>query len=82
LLAEFTNPDEVEEAMHQAFAPYRVNPKREFFKIDSAQAIAILKLLQVQDATEEVEHHATGVEAVEVEAARQYRNRRPNFNFQ
>jgi hypothetical protein len=36
------NPDEVEEALHQAFAPQRVNPKREFFKIDAAQAIAIL----------------------------------------
>jgi len=77
-----TNPDEVEAALHQAFAPYRVNPRREFFKIEPDQAIAILKLLHVEDATEEVEHHASGVDSVEVEAAEQYRNRRPNLNFE
>ncbi len=28
------NPDEVERALHIAFAPQRINPKREFFQID------------------------------------------------
>jgi hypothetical protein len=76
------NPDEVEQALHEAFSPYRVNPRREFFKIEAPQAIAILRLLHVEDATHEVEHQPEGVDAVEVEAARQYRNRRPNLNFQ
>ena len=76
------NPDEVEEALHQAFAPNRVNPKREFFKIEATQAIAILKLLHVEDATQEVKHQPAGVDAVDEEAARQYRNRRPNLNFE
>jgi hypothetical protein len=76
------NPDDVEKAMHQAFGPNRVNLKREFFKIEAAQAIAILKLLHVgEDATREVADQATGVDAVDVEAGRRYRNRRPNFNF-
>ena len=35
------NPDEVEQSLHTAFAPNRVNPKREFFSIDPGQAIAI-----------------------------------------
>jgi hypothetical protein len=30
------NPDEVEKALHVAFAPHRINLKREFFKIDPA----------------------------------------------
>ena len=76
------NPDEVEKAMHQAFGPNRVNLKREFFKIEAAQAIAILTLLHVEDATAEVEHQTAGVDAVDVEAGRVYRNRRPNFNFE
>lgn len=30
-----TNPDEVEAAFHKAFAPQRINPKREFFRIEA-----------------------------------------------
>lgn len=36
------NSDEVETALHIAFAPWRVNPKREFFRMEADQAIAIL----------------------------------------
>ena len=32
------NAAEVEQAMHTAFGPYRINPKREFFRIDPEQA--------------------------------------------
>ena len=45
------NATEVERALHAAFAPQRINPRREFFEIDPDQAIAILKLLNVEDAT-------------------------------
>lgn len=41
------NPEEVEAALHTAFAPQRVNARREFFQIEAGQAIAILKLLHV-----------------------------------
>ncbi len=74
------NPDEVEEALHLAFGPQRVNPKREFFKIEAEQAIAILKLLHSEDATSEVKPQV--VDPQEVVAADKYRaSRRPNFNF-
>jgi hypothetical protein len=74
------NPDEVEEALHRAFGPQRVNPKREFFKIEAEQAIAILKLLHTEDATSEVEPQS--VDPQEEIAAEKYRaSRRPNFNF-
>lgn len=76
-----TNADEVEKALHIAFAPQRVNPKREFFKIDPGQAIAILKLLHIEDASEQVSALPSSIPADEVEAANRYKARRPNLNF-
>ena len=37
--ARVADMDKVEKAFHNAFEPYRVNPKREFFSIDPEQAI-------------------------------------------
>lgn len=39
-----TDPEAVEQAMHVAFGPRRVNDRREFFEIEPAQAIAVLSL--------------------------------------
>ncbi len=76
------NPDEVERALHVAFAPHRVNPRREFFEIDSTQAVAILKLLHTQDATEEVSIQIEGGNKSDSAAGEAYsRKRRPNLNF-
>lgn len=44
----------VEKALHIAFAPNRIHPQREFFKIAPEQAIAILKLFDKGDITQEV----------------------------
>ena len=76
------NPDEVELALHTAFAPHRVNPRREFFAIEPGQAIAILKLLHVEDATEAVSVQPAQIGEQEVQAGEQYRARRPNLNFE
>lgn len=76
------NPDEVEQALHLAFGPNRVNPRREFFSIEPEQAIAILKLLHVPDATSEVEHAPSPIGAQEVDAGNQFAARRPNLNFE
>lgn len=75
------NADEVERALHRAFAPNRANPKREFFNIEPEQAIAILKLLHVEDATSEIASMQSAIPAEEVEAGKQYKARRPNLNF-
>ena len=75
------NADEVERALHRAFAPNRLNPKREFFSIEADQAISILKLLHVEDATNELNAAPTSIEPQEVEAATQYASRRPSYNF-
>lgn len=76
------NPDEVEQALHRAFLPNRVNPKREFFSIEPDQAIAILKLLHVQDATTEVEQSPSPIGTQEINAGTEFAARRPNLNFE
>ena len=44
---------ELEAALHGAFAPYRVHPQREFFRIDPAQCIPIMAYAG-RDATPDV----------------------------
>lgn len=77
------NAAEVEKAMHIAFGPDRVNLKREFFKIDPGQAIAILKLLHIEETTAQVSQQPQegDVDAQSVVAAEQFKKKRPNFNF-
>ena len=72
----------VETALHTAFAPNRVNPKREFFKIEPEQAIAILRLFDKGDVTQEVENQKGEVDEESLAAGKQLRQRRPNMNFQ
>lgn len=76
------NAEEVEKAFHIAFAPNRVNPKREFFRIDPEQAIAILKLLHTEDATTEIMQQPTNLDQQSVAAAEHLKSRRPNLNFE
>ena len=75
------NPDEVELALHTAFGPQRINPKREFFRIDPEQAIAILRLLHTEDATAEVAAQTTGIDEQSLAAGDVLRARRPNLDF-
>lgn len=54
--------DELEKALHAAFAPSRVNEGREFFRMSESQAIPLLKLL-----TSLNEGEVTDVVAAEIE---------------
>ena len=76
-----SNPDEVEKALHIAFGPQRTNPTREFFNIEPEQAIAILRLLNTEDATQEVLGQRTEIDAESTQAAAALKARRPNLNF-
>ena len=76
-----SNPVEVEKALHIAFAPHRINKKREFFEIEPEQAIVILKLLNAEDATTEVAKQSDGIESADKEAAENLLKKRQNFNF-
>jgi hypothetical protein len=80
--ARVQDADAAEAALHQAFAPYRVNPRREFFEIEPDQAIAILRLVSVADATPQIREEVDeGVDETSRHAREQMIRRRPSLNF-
>ncbi|MBH9553975.1 GIY-YIG nuclease family protein [Inhella sp. 4Y17] len=76
------NPEEVENALHIAFSSSQPNPKREFFAIDPSQAIAILKLLHTEDATQEVAMLPSGIDVQSIVAGEKLKSKRPPLNFE
>lgn len=74
---------EVEKALHLAFGGNRINPNREFFKIEPERIIAVLKLLQVDDITTQIEHTIeSDVPAADKESSEILKkSRRPRMNF-
>ena len=78
--------DYVERAFHQAFAPNRVHPGREFFRISPEQAIPIMKVLNKlsdEDATSEVQTAINSVLKTEDVTALEKlkKSRRPSLDF-
>lgn len=74
----------VEQALHLAFAPDRINPSREFFRTKASQVVAILELLhQGKVVTAQVEAQAeakTDPESLE-SAAKDKRKMRPKIDY-
>lgn len=79
--AKVNNIDEVERALHTAFGPDRVNPKREFFEIEATQAITIIKLLELENVSPLVEQEADIIDEAEIDAGKAYAQKRPKMNF-
>jgi hypothetical protein len=72
----------VENSLHKAFYPYRINPRREFFEIDPNQAIVILRLFSKKDVTPAVTAEINkSISPAEKEASENYKKRRPPLNF-
>jgi len=72
----------VENALHKAFYPNRVNPKREFFDIDPEQAIVIPRLFAKKDVTPAITAEINkSITAVEKDASENYKKGRPPLNF-
>ncbi|WP_423916124.1 GIY-YIG nuclease family protein [Candidatus Poriferisodalis sp.] len=74
------DPAAVEQALHKAFAPQRVHPKREFFEIAPEQPIAILQLINAMDITEDVRAEVDAEQSPADRRARE-RLRRPRLDF-
>jgi hypothetical protein len=74
---------EVERALHFAFGADRVNPNREFFRIEPERIIAILKLLKVEDITSQVEQTIeSDVSPADKQSAQNLKDsRRPRMDF-
>lgn len=82
---KLSHMDELESALHRAFAPDRVNNSREFFRIDPEQAMPLLRLMThitQGDATAEVaaeiDHELT---ADDIAGLAKSRSRRPNLDY-
>lgn len=72
----------LEQALHTAFAPQRVNENREFFKIAPEQAIAILEIFQQRNATEEVSQEIENDLTPDDKAAQEKaKTKRPPLHF-
>lgn len=79
----------VERALHAAFAPYRLNPSREFFQIQPAQAIAILELLDRNDDSEtvtqelakEIDRGISNEDRDAIAKIEKAKKKRPTFKF-
>ena len=73
----------VEKALHDAFGMHRVNPNREFFKIEPERVVAILKLLHVEEATQMIEGAIeSGATKADLQAAEHVKQaRRPRMDF-
>jgi len=48
---EVSDPHKVEKHLHDGFGDHRVNPKREFFRINPERVVSILKLVELRDVT-------------------------------
>ena len=46
-----SDSSEVEKRVHDGFGDHRVNPKREFFRINPERVLSILKLVEIQNVT-------------------------------
>lgn len=69
----------VEKSIHDAFADYRINPRREFFKINPERVLPILKLLQIEEVEPATEDYTDKEDIEIIEIAK---SKRPNFSFQ
>jgi hypothetical protein len=73
----------VERALHHAFGQSRINPTREFFRIEPERIISILKLLHVEEITEQLEKAIESDATIaDLQAAEQLKiSRRPRMDF-
>lgn len=74
---------EVERALHFAFGNSRINPNREFFKLEPERVIAILKLLKADEITTQFEKQIESeTDAADKQSAVNLKeSRRPRMNF-
>lgn len=78
-----SNLNVVEKSLHIAFSDKRINPKREFFKVEVDQVKAIIKLLEIENVTPKIleQEILDKTDLVEREASREYKQKRPVFKF-
>ena len=81
LAVRVEDPSGLEKALHTAFGPNRINPKREFFKIDIEQAAVLLRYSMEENVTPTVNETNNVISKEELSSSETLRKRRPNMNF-
>lgn len=76
---EHISLEKVEKTLHQLFAEYRINPKREFFKIEPEKAVLALSLGNFKEVTPG-KVDVDPVEAKAMEKAKEQRRSRINLS--
>jgi len=76
------NYRDVEKIIHNAFMDSRVNPNREFFTVEPDRVIPLLKHLQIDDVTVDINKKIDQqIDDIDLEAIKNIVRKRPNFNF-
>jgi len=76
------NYKDVEKIIHNAFMDSRVNPNREFFTVEPDRVIPLLKHLQIDDVTVDINKKIDQqIDDNDMEAIKNIVRKRPNFNF-
>lgn len=80
---EVKKSKDVELALHTAFNPYKIHPKREYFRIMADQAIAILKIMSKKDITRKIRNDVNNnLTDIDKEAGKRYKiQKRPPLDF-
>lgn len=73
-----SNSIKVEKHLHDGFGDHRVNPKREFFRINPERVLSILKLVALEDVTPNNDYVENKEEQ---QSLNKERSRRSNFTF-
>ena len=74
------DPAKVEHSLHRAFGPQRINAQREFFEIETDQAIEILDIVG-KDVTPQVNAENASIDKQSLEAGKRLSSRRPPLNY-
>ena len=75
--AEVSDSSRVERILHQLFAEYRINSKREFFKVDPEKVVLAISIGEFREVTPGV----VEIDVEEQKALEKVRARRPNLKL-
>ena len=71
---------DIENALHTAFEPDRINRSREFFELDPEQVLAVLRVMPGRDVTPEGANRSTHILPSDQEASSEFKRRRARTN--
>ncbi len=71
---------EIENALHTAFGPYRINPSREFFQLETEQVEVLLRVMPGKDVTPPDTDQAAGLTPDDREASSEFKKKQSRTN--